>query len=54
MSSEIVNTHKYPFEFANPIKVEDKYCPGDLRNVTLQIPNVRGEVPSMQASRLKQ
>jgi len=53
MSSEIVNTHRYPFEFADPIKLEENDSSGVLRNVTFHIPNVRGKVPSIQASRLR-
>lgn len=53
MSSEIVNTHKYPFEFVDPIKLEDNSKPGELRDVAFRIPNVRGKVPSIQASRLR-
>ncbi|KAJ4229196.1 hypothetical protein NW759_003920 [Fusarium solani] len=53
MTSSIVNTHEYPFHFDNPIKTEQNGKPGELRGVTLHLPNVRGKIPSIQASRMR-
>lgn len=52
MSKSIVNTVPYPFGFeqsgvAAPGKT------GMIRDVTLTLPNVRGRIPSVQASRLR-
>ncbi|KAI8654600.1 hypothetical protein NCS57_01206600 [Fusarium keratoplasticum] len=53
MTSSIVNTHEYPFHFDNPIRTEQNGKPGELRGVTLHLPNVRGKIPSIQASRMR-
>jgi hypothetical protein len=54
MSKSIVNTHPYPFQFENPIPpVNQSKKSGATRDVTLHLPNVRGRIPSIQASRLR-
>lgn len=52
MSKSIVNTKPYPFKFksAAPINVEVGKTAHD---VTVTIPNCRGRIPSIQASRLR-
>lgn len=52
MSKSIVNTTVYPFQFEDPVTFHSK--PGSSgNNVTLTLPNVRGSIPSIQASRLR-
>lgn len=53
MTSKIVNTHEYPFHFDDPVRVEDDGKSGELKDVTVHLPNVRGKIPSIQASRLR-
>ncbi|KAL2429119.1 Carboxyvinyl-carboxyphosphonate phosphorylmutase [Exophiala dermatitidis] len=53
MSKSIVNTHKYPFQFTNPIPSPDSTKSGGAREVSITLPNVRGRIPSIQASRLR-
>ena len=53
MSKSIVNTHRYPFQFTDPIVPPSSTRSTLGRNVTLQLPNVRGAIPSIQASRLR-
>jgi hypothetical protein len=53
MSKSIVNTTPYPFQFSNPITSKTSGKPGQTRDVTLNLPNVRGKIPSIQASRLR-
>lgn len=52
MSKSFVNTNPYPFQFkANqPI---DSGTNGKTQNITTTIPNCRGKIPSLQASRLR-
>ena len=52
MTSKIVNTVPYPFQFEKP----GPYKPGkvgQVEDISLQLPNVRGKIPSVQASRLR-
>ncbi|RYP52260.1 hypothetical protein DL768_002579 [Monosporascus sp. mg162] len=52
MSKSIVNTAPYPFKFdQGPITKPGK--PGVTEDATISLPNVRGEIPSLQASRLR-
>jgi isocitrate lyase len=54
MSKSIVNTITYPFQFDNKITSKTTSSkPGQIRDVTLHLPNVRGRIPSIQASRLR-
>ena len=53
MSKSIVNTHPYPFKFEDPISISGKGDSKLGRDVTLSLPNVRGKIPSTQASRLR-
>jgi hypothetical protein len=53
MAQSIVNTHKYPFQFQDPIPREIKGKNGAAREVNIALPNVRGRIPSIQASRLR-
>lgn len=54
MTASIVNTHEYPFKFDNPIAAKSKKGKaGATQDVQLQLPNVRGRIPSIQASRLR-
>ncbi|KAF4831117.1 2,3-dimethylmalate lyase [Colletotrichum tropicale] len=52
MSKSIVNSIPYPFKF-NPPVVEKKGKPGQTENLTTTLVNVRGKIPSIQASRLR-
>lgn len=52
MSKSIVNTVKYPFHFDSSIP-EKGGQPGQIAQVKLDLPNVRGRIPSIQASRLR-
>lgn len=54
MTASTVNTHEYPFKFQDPIT--DASRPkktGVARDVHLDLLNVRGRIPSIQASRLR-
>lgn len=53
MSKSIVNTQPYPFKFEDPVPEPAQVKSKGGRNVTLQLPNVRGAIPSIQASRLR-
>lgn len=54
MTASIVNTHQYPFKFEDPIAPRSKSSKdGAKEDVTLNLPNVRGRIPSLQASRLR-
>lgn len=53
MAQSIVNTHKYPFQFQDPIPAATKSKSGTAREVNIALPNVRGRIPSIQASRLR-
>ncbi len=53
MSRAYVNTHKYPFHFEDPISIPQATKSSQARDVTLHLPNVRGRIPSIQASRLR-
>lgn len=53
MAKAIVNTHKYPFQFEHSIESESAGKSGLAREATLTLPNVRGRIPSIQASRLR-
>ena len=54
MSRSDVNTHQYPFHFDDPITISQSTKPSKKpRDVTLSLPNVRGQIPSIQASRLR-
>ncbi|KAF4848617.1 Carboxyvinyl-carboxyphosphonate phosphorylmutase [Colletotrichum siamense] len=52
MSKSIVNSIPYPFKF-NPPVVEKKDKPGQTESLTTTLVNVRGKIPSIQASRLR-
>ncbi|KAF6843371.1 carboxyvinyl-carboxyphosphonate phosphorylmutase [Colletotrichum musicola] len=52
MSSSIVNSMPYPFQF-NPPTVEKTGKPGLTEDLTTTVRNVRGKFPSLQASRLR-
>lgn len=54
MTASIVNTHPYPFSFQNAVAPKSTTGkPGTSKDVTLNLPNVRGRIPSLQASRLR-
>jgi methylisocitrate lyase len=54
MSKDIVNTHAYPFQFIDPLpKANAGTKSGVGRDFVLNLPNVRGRIPSIQASRLR-
>lgn len=54
MSKDIVNIHQYPFQFQDPVpEVKQNNKNGLGREVNLTLPNVRGRIPSIQASRLR-
>ncbi|KAH7330228.1 Pyruvate/Phosphoenolpyruvate kinase-like domain-containing protein [Rhexocercosporidium sp. MPI-PUGE-AT-0058] len=52
MSKPIVNTVEYPFKFDSPVPIKAGKL-GQLTQTTLSLPNVRGRIPSIQASRLR-
>lgn len=52
MSKSIVNSVEYPFKFESPIP-EKGGKPGQITQTKLDLPNVRGRIPSIQASRLR-
>lgn len=52
MSKSIVNTHQYPFRFEDPLQIPSS-TNGEARKVVLNLPNVRGRIPSIQTSRLR-
>jgi len=52
MSKSIVNTTPYPFTFDTQ-PVANKNTSGNAVDLELRIPNVRGKIPSVQASRLR-
>lgn len=52
MSKSIVNTVEYPFHFESPIPEKGGKI-GQITQSKLDLPNVRGRVPSIQASRLR-
>jgi methylisocitrate lyase len=54
MAASIVNTHQYPFNFTDvdPI-VHKSGKQGVTQDVTVTLKNVRGRIPSIQASRLR-
>jgi 2-methylisocitrate lyase-like PEP mutase family enzyme len=52
MSKSIVNTVQYPFKFDSPIATKSGN-PGQAADVNLQLSNVRGRIPSIQASRIR-
>jgi len=52
MSKSIVNTVEYPFKFDVPNNTKSGK-PGATQDVSLQLKNVRGKIPSIQASRLR-
>lgn len=52
MSKSIVNTVEYPFKFTSPMP-EKGGKPGHITQAQLSLPNVRGRIPSIQASRLR-
>jgi len=54
MTQSIVNTHKFPFHFDDPIpSYGNRKAGGPAQEVTITLPNVRGRIPSIQASRLR-
>ncbi|KAK4945164.1 hypothetical protein LTR10_015590 [Elasticomyces elasticus] len=53
MAKSIVNTHKYPFQFHDPVPSQDSTESDSGREVSITLPNVRGRIPSIQASRLR-
>ena len=53
MSKTIVNEYPYPFQFQDPIAKPKSTKSGLGRNVMVELPNVRGAIPSIQASRLR-
>ncbi|KAF6812427.1 carboxyvinyl-carboxyphosphonate phosphorylmutase [Colletotrichum sojae] len=52
MSSSIVNSTPYPFQLSPP-GVEKRGKPGLTEDLTTTVRNVRGKIPSLQASRLR-
>jgi len=52
MSKSIVNTTPYPFQFDEPIATKPGKS-GQTQDVSVTLKNVRGKVPSLQASRLR-
>ena len=52
MSKSIVNSAPYPFQFT-PTIVSKPGEPGVIEDVTTMLKNVRGKIPSFQASRLR-
>jgi methylisocitrate lyase len=52
MSKSIVNTTPYPFHFKAPA-LEKSGKPGQIVDVTATLKNVRGKIPSVQASALR-
>ncbi|EQB54335.1 hypothetical protein CGLO_05849 [Colletotrichum gloeosporioides Cg-14] len=52
MSKSIINSIPYPFKFSPPV-VEKKGKLGQTENLTTTLVNVRGKIPSIQASRLR-
>lgn len=52
MSKSIVNTTPYPFQFNVPIATKPGK-PGQTQDANILLPNVRGRIPSLQASRLR-
>lgn len=52
MSKEIVNSVPYPFQFETPGTNKPGEA-GQIQDVTLQLRNVRGRIPSIQAARLR-
>lgn len=53
MATAIVNKNKYPFHFTDFTKVERNNLPGELGDVIVSLPNVRGKIPTIQASRMR-
>jgi isocitrate lyase len=57
MSREIVNSTPFPFQFNDPFPggAPPKVAPNGIAGATetLKLPNVRGRIPSIQASRLR-
>lgn len=52
MSKSIVNTVPYPFKFNEPIVTKGGKT-GQMQDVSITLKNVRGRIPSLQASRLR-
>lgn len=52
MSKSIVNTTPYPFQFSAPT-LEKSGKPGQIEDVSGTLKNVRGKIPSIQASALR-
>ena len=52
MSKSVVNTVEYPFHFDSPTP-EKSGKTGHISQVKLDLQNVRGRIPSIQASRLR-
>ena len=52
MSKSLVNTVPYPFKF-DSVPTTKPGKPGQNEDVTVRLKNVRGRVPSLQASRLR-
>ncbi|KAH7403426.1 Pyruvate/Phosphoenolpyruvate kinase-like domain-containing protein [Cadophora sp. MPI-SDFR-AT-0126] len=52
MAKSIVNTVEYPFKFDSPVPTKGGKI-GQVTQTTLSLPNVRGRIPSIQASRLR-
>lgn len=52
MSKSIVNTNPYPFAFKSG-KPFDQRTDNVAQDVTFTVPNCRGRIPSLQASRLR-
>ena len=53
MAKGLVNTHEYPFHFDIPTPSQSDGKADLGRDVTIRLPNVRGRIPSLQASRLR-
>jgi hypothetical protein len=53
MAASIVNSVPYPFYFTKGDAIEVQRKTGQAEDATLTIPNVRGRIPSVQASRLR-
>lgn len=52
MSKSIVNTVPYPFKFNEPIVTKGGKT-GQTQDISVTLKNVRGKIPSLQASRLR-
>jgi hypothetical protein len=53
MAKSIVNSNPYPFHFESNKQIVIPNNKGETQDVTVTIPNVRGRIPSAQASRIR-